>query len=209
MAAVVSLASSSHIFPPHHNGFPTSPQHPHRPRGSGGPVARHNPFEAFSPYHHSSVNSLSTAVSWRHSGPVGRASVPIHTSSPKYYRGGPTHCSIPSHSSENSNNSWRSHSGSSVTTIVRHSMAQQPDKPKLMVSSPLVYPVAELLRLSASPLVGISAESRLILDNLAAHHVWRRGAQSGTPRPGGHRHNRRTSKLRSLQSSTDDSDHND
>ncbi|KAI0247974.1 hypothetical protein BJV78DRAFT_1240733, partial [Lactifluus subvellereus] len=201
MAAVVSLACfhpSSHIF-----GFPTSPQHPHRPRGSAEPVARHNPFGAFSPRHHSSAKSLSTAASWRHSETVGRVTVPTRTSSPKYYRGGLTH-----YSSGNSNDSWRSHSSSTVATIVRHPMAQQPDKPNLKVSPPLVYPVAELLRLSASPLVGVSAESQLILDNLVAHHVWRRGPQSGTPKPVSHRHNSRTSKLRSLHSSTDDSDRN-
>lgn len=130
MAAVVSPASfhsSSHIFPPHHNGFPTSPRHPRRPHGSAWPVAHHNPFEAFSPRHHSNASSLSTAGSWRHSEPVGRASVPTRTPSPKYHRGGLTHHWTPSNSSEDSNKSWRLHSGSPVTTIVSHPMAQQLD----------------------------------------------------------------------------------
>jgi hypothetical protein len=68
----------------------------------------------------------------------------------------------------------------------------------LTVPLPIVYSVEELLRLSASPLVGISAESQLIVDDLVARNVWRRGQQSD--------YKRRTSKPRS-RSSMDDSDH--
>ena len=76
-------------------------------------------------------------------------------------------------------------------------------------SSPLVYSIADLLRLSSSPLVGISKESQIIVDDLVAHHVWRRGPQSGTPGAGGRRKSRDFSKSRSLHTSTDDPGHSD
>ena len=76
-------------------------------------------------------------------------------------------------------------------------------------SSPLVYSVVELLRLSSSPLVGISKESQVIVDDLVAHHVWRRGPQSGMPGAGGRRKSRDVSKSRSLHTSSDDSGHSD
>jgi hypothetical protein len=75
-------------------------------------------------------------------------------------------------------------------------------------SSPYVYSAAELLRLSASPLVGISRESKDIVDDLVAHHVWRRGAQTGSRR-GRRGNNRGRSKPQSLHTSTDDSEHSD
>ena len=78
----------------------------------------------------------------------------------------------------------------------------------------LVYTVADLLRLSASPLVGISAESQAVVDDLVAHHVWRRGPQTGTPKASRHRQNRETSKQRSssgssTSSTVDDSERSD
>jgi len=79
-------------------------------------------------------------------------------------------------------------------------------------SSPFVYSPAELLRLSASPLVGISKESQDILDDFVVHYVWRRGPQSGSPRTGRrrNRNNRGTSKPQSMHTSTtDDSEHSD
>jgi hypothetical protein len=76
----------------------------------------------------------------------------------------------------------------------------------LMVPLPIVYSVVELLQLSASPLVGISAEAQLIVDDLVAHHVWRRGQQSGLRKAGSQDYKHRTSKPRSY-SSMDDSDH--
>ena len=76
-------------------------------------------------------------------------------------------------------------------------------------SSPFVYSIAELLRLSASPLVGISKESQIALDDLVAHHVWRRGPQSGTLRAGRRRESRDVSRPRSLHTSTDESGHSD
>jgi hypothetical protein len=79
----------------------------------------------------------------------------------------------------------------------------------LKASSQFVYSAAELLRLSASPLVGISKESQDIVDDLVAHHVWRRGAQLGSPRTGRRRNNRGTSKPQSLHTSTDDSERSD
>ena len=79
----------------------------------------------------------------------------------------------------------------------------------LKATSPVVYSATELLRLSASPLVGISKKSQDIVDDLVAHHVWRRGAQSGSPRRGRRGNKRGTSKPQSLQTSTDDSEHSD
>jgi len=89
------------------------------------------------------------------------------------------------------------------------SLSSTASDPRPKDSSPLVYSIAELLRLSTSPLVGISKESQIIVDDLVAHHVWRRGPQSGTPRSGGRRKSRDVSKLRSLHTSTDDSGHSD
>ena len=79
----------------------------------------------------------------------------------------------------------------------------------MKASSPFVYSATELLRLSASPLVGISKESQDVVDDLVAHYVWRRGPQSGFPRTGRRRNNRGTSKPQSLHTSTDDSEHSD
>lgn len=81
--------------------------------------------------------------------------------------------------------------------------------PRLRNSSPFVYSIAELLRLSASPLVGIGKESQIVLDDLVAHHVWRRGPQSGTLKAGGRRKSRGESKAGSVHTSTDDSGHSD
>lgn len=76
-------------------------------------------------------------------------------------------------------------------------------------SLPLVYSIGELLRISESPLVGISKESKDIVDDLVLHYVWRRGAQSGSPRSGRRRNKRGASKPQSLHTSTDDSEHSD
>jgi len=193
MAAVVaptSVHSASHAFH----------QHPHH----RGPAASHrNPFEAFAPHHHSGPNSRSASASWRHSESVVRAPVVSRTPSPKYRRSGPSHSRTPSTSSETSNTSWR---------LQIHSPTPKPDAssdlhPK--VSSPFVYSIAELLRLSASPLIGISKESQVIVDDLVAHHVWRRGPQSDTLRVGGRRKSHDKSKSQSLHTSTDDSEHSD
>lgn len=89
------------------------------------------------------------------------------------------------------------------------SLSSTASDPRPKDSSPLVYSIAELLRLSTSPLVGISKESQIIVDDLVAHHVWRRGPQSGTPRAGGRRKSRDVSKPRSSHTSTDDSGHSD
>ncbi len=67
-----------------------------------------------------------------------------------------------------------------------------------------VYSITDLLRLSASPMVGISAESKAVVEDLVAHHVWRRGAQTGTPKAGRRRRSHGTSKGRSSSGSTAD-----
>jgi len=199
MAAAVAPAhipSSTYVFPPHRNDFLAFHQHSHH----RGPAASdRNPFEAFTPHHHSGPNSRSSTASWRHSEPVMRSPNSVRTPSPKYHRSGPSHLRTPSTSSETSNTSW-------LHTPTRKSEASDP-RPK--DSSPLVYSIAELLRLSTSPLVGISKESQIIVDDLVAHHVWRRGPQSGTRRAGGRRKSRDVSKPRSSHTSTDDSGHSD
>jgi hypothetical protein len=43
--------------------------------------------------------------------------------------------------------------------------------PRLRGSSLFVYSIAELLRLLASPLISISKESQIVVDDLVAHHV--------------------------------------
>ncbi|KAI0296291.1 hypothetical protein B0F90DRAFT_1747070, partial [Multifurca ochricompacta] len=108
-----------------------------------------------------------------------RPPVPVRAPSPKHRRGGPSHSRTPSTSSEASSSSWRSHSRSpAVTTVELRPVPQQSTESK--ISGPLVYSAAELLRLSASPLVGISAGSQTIVNDLVAHHVWRRGPHSSS-----------------------------
>ena len=80
---------------------------------------------------------------------------------------------------------------------------------QLKASPPFFYSIAELLHLSASPLVGISKESQGIVDDLVARYVWRRGAHSVGRRMDRRRNHGGTSKTRSLHTSTDDSEHSD
>jgi hypothetical protein len=108
MAAVVSptsFSSSSHVFPHNRNDFLDFHQHSHH---RGPAASRRNPFEAFTPRHHSGPNSRSATASWRHPEPVVRSLNPVHTPSPKYHRSGPSHLHTPSTSSETSNTSRRS-----------------------------------------------------------------------------------------------------
>ncbi|KAH9991937.1 hypothetical protein BJV77DRAFT_478170 [Russula vinacea] len=201
MTAVLAHSSdhsSSQLFAPHRDTFAAF--HPHR--GSAG--SHRNPFEAFAQHRHTGVKSRSTAASWRHSEAqtVARAPAPIDTPSPKWRLSGQSHSRTPSTSSETPSISWRSHVRSAA--VRRVDMTEEP-----RASHPFVYSVGELLQLSASPLVGISKESQDIVDDLVARHVWRRGAQSGSPKIGRRRNNRGTSKPRSLQTSTDDSEHSD
>jgi hypothetical protein len=81
----------------------------------------------------------------------------------------------------------------------------------LMTSPPFVYSIAELLHLSVSPLVGISKESQGIVDDLTACYVWRRGVHSGNPKMGRRRNHGGTVafKTRSMNTTTDDSEHSD
>lgn len=221
MTAVLAHSSdhsSSQLFAPHRDTFAAF--HPHR--GSAG--SHRNPFEAFAQHRHTSVKSRSTAASWRHSEAqtVARAPAPIDTPSPKWRLSGQSHSRTPSTSSETPSISWRSHVRSAA--VRRVDMTEEPrgefftflfcrltlsKSRHLKASHPFVYSVGELLQLSASPLVGISKESQDIVDDLVARHVWRRGAQSGSPKIGRRRNNRGTSKPRSLQTSTDDSEHSD
>ncbi|KAN0123132.1 hypothetical protein V8E52_003085 [Russula decolorans] len=211
MAAVLapsSVHSSSDFLAPHRDTFAAFHQH----RGSApvSPSPR-NPFDAFGPHHHNSAKSRSAGASWRHSEPqvVVRQAAPVRVPSPKYRRPGVSHSRTPSTSSEASITSWRSHDRSAAAAT-RTEVKEDPSGPQHLESSlPRVYSAAELLRLSASPLVGISKESQDIVDDLVAHHVWRRGAQSGSPRTGRRRNNRGTSKPQSLHTSTDDSEHSD
>jgi hypothetical protein len=207
MAAVLAPTSVHHLTP-HRDSFAAFHQH----RGSA--PASHSPrkpFVAFAPYHHSGANSPSAAASWRHSEPqvVVPQPAPVRTPSYKYRRSGLSHSRTPSTSSEASSTSWRSQDRSPTATTSAD-VTESPSGPDhLKASSPLVYSAAELLWLSASPLVGIKKESQDIVDDLVAHHVWRRGAQSGSPRTGRRRNNRGTSKPRSSHTSTDDSEHSD
>jgi hypothetical protein len=212
MAAIVA-PTPSHGFPPHRSDFITFHQHFHR----RGPVAsHHNPFKAFSPHHHSGPNSRSAVASWRQCEPFVRTPIPAGTPSPKYRRSGSSHSRLP----PAVNTNWRSqmHSPSRTSdskpsfflycdlflTAIKASLERQSE-----VSSPFVYTIAELLRLSASPLVGINKESQAVVDDLVAHHVWRRGPRSRPPRAGDSRRSRDNSKSRSLHTSSDDSEHSD
>jgi hypothetical protein len=209
MTAVIVATSSSHGFPPHRSDFVAFHQQLHH----RGPATSHsNPFEAFAPHHHSGPNSPSAVASWRHSKPVVQAPMSIRTPSPtpKYRRSGRSHSRTPSIST--SHTSWRSQI---------HSPTPNPDGKYLSfpycdlplrgitghhsprASSPFVYSIPELLRLSASPLVGIPQESQAVVDDLVAHHVWRRGPQSRPSRVGDGRRSCDISK------SSDDSEHSD
>lgn len=211
MAAVLapsSVHSSSHLLGPHRDTFAAF--HQHRGSAPASHSAR-NPFNAFGPHQHGSPNSRSAAASWRHPEPqvVVRQPAPARTASAKYRRPGPTHSRTPSTSSEASSTSWRSHDRSAATAT-KADVTEVPSGPhNSKASSPFVYSAAELLRLSASPLVGISKESQDIVDDLVAHHVWRRGAHSSSPRTRRRRNNRDTPRPQSLHTSTDDSEHSD
>ena len=61
-----------------------------------------------------------------------------------------------------------------------------------------VYSPADLLRLRASPLVGLSEKSQAVVEDLVAHHVWRRGPHQ----EGKRRRNRGTSKQPSSSGSS-------
>src|SRR5260221_12279041 len=103
VVALISVPSSSHVFPPHQNHFLTFHQHSHH----RSPAASHrHPFEAFTPQHHSGPNSRSATASWHHSEPVVRSPNPIRTPSPKNSRLSPSHLRTPSISSKTSNTSW-------------------------------------------------------------------------------------------------------
>jgi hypothetical protein len=208
LAVPSAFHPTGHAFAPHHGGFATFHHQPHHVPQYRAPAAvqHHNPFEAFSPHHHSGAKSASTAVSWRHSESVDRAPAPAPITTrptPKHRRGAPSHSRTPSTSSEASSGSWRERSRSpAVATVELQPAATQP-KPN--TSTVPVYSIADLLRLSNSPLVGISEESQAVVDDLVAHHVWRRGPQSGTPKPSRRRRNGGSSKQRSSSPSSNSS----
>jgi len=212
MAAVVAhptFHSSGHSFAPYHSGFACLHQQPHYRPSTAARVDR-NPFEAFGPRHHGGTKSRSAAQSWRQSESVDRTST---VTTPKYRRGGPSHSRTPSTSSEASSSSWRERSRSPAVAAVE----LQPETPQAKPEEPnapvtFVYTASDLLRLKDSPLVGLSAKSQAIVDDLVAHHVWRRGPHQ----EGKRRRNRGISKQRSssgssTSSTADDSerlDHN-
>lgn len=204
VAAPPAFHSSSYAA---HNGFAAF----HRPHYRAPIAVQHNPFP---PRHHSGAKSPSGAASWRHSESVDRTPIvlPIvtRTTTPKYRRGGPSHSRTPSTSSEASSSSWRERSVSPAVATVELQPATQPKPKEPKVP---VYNIADLLRLSASPLVGISAESQAVVDDLVAHHVWRRGPHGRRRRNRGtsnQRSSSRSSTSRSSTSSTiDDSERSD
>jgi hypothetical protein len=212
MTAVIVATSSSHGFPPHRSDFVAFHQQLHH----RGPTTSHsNPFEAFARHHHSGTNSPSEVASWRHSKPVVQAPRSTRTPSPtpKYRPSGRSHSRTPSIST--SHTSWRSeihsltpnpdgkflsfpHCDLPLRGITAYS-GYHPPRP----SSQFVYSIQELLRLSASPLVGITQESQAVVDDLVAHHVWRRGPQSRPSRVGNGR------RSCDIPKSSDDSEHSD
>jgi hypothetical protein len=228
LAVTSAFHPTGHAFAPHHGGFTAFHPQPHHVPQYRAPAAvqHHNPFEAFASRHHSGAKSASTAVSWRHSESVDRAPAPAPITTrptPKHRRGAPSHSRTPSTSSEASSGSWRERSRSpAVATVELQSAAAQP-KPNsksisfswvfqgcdlqsiVLASTVPVYSIADLLRLSNSPLVGISEESQAVVDDLVAHHVWRRGPQSGTPKPSRRRRNGGSSKQRSSSPSSNSS----
>ncbi|KAI0049886.1 hypothetical protein FA95DRAFT_1677213 [Auriscalpium vulgare] len=74
-------------------------------------------------------------------------------------------------SSEDSTGSWNARSRSLVGVPVEHTGAVQ----DATASSRGIYSVGDLLALSASPLVGVDADTQAVLNDFVAHHVWRRG----------------------------------
>ncbi|KAH9170062.1 hypothetical protein EDB89DRAFT_1980294 [Lactarius sanguifluus] len=197
MATVAALPAFHSSFATH-NGFSAF----HQPHYRAPATVQHNPFGAFAPRHHSGAKSPSGAASWRHSESVDRTPIATRATTPKYRRGGPSHSRTPSTSSEASSSSWRERSVSPAVATVELQPATQPKpkEPKIPV-----YNIADLLRLSASPHVGISAESQAVVDDLVAHHVWRRivGLRN-------QRSSSRSSTSRSSTSSTiDDSERSD
>jgi hypothetical protein len=213
MASVVAppaFHSSGHSFAPHHNNGFAAFNHQQLTHYRVPTAVHHNPFGAFGPRHHSGAKSPSAAASWRHSESADRTPIATRTA-PKYRRGGPSHSRTPSTSSEASTGSWRERSRSpAVATVELQPKPKEPTK----ASEALIYTVADLLRLSASPLVGISAESQAVVDDLVAHHVWRRGPQLGTPKAGRRHRNRGTSRQgsssgSSTSSTVDDSERSD
>ena len=145
---VPSVHPSGHAFDPHHNGF-AALHHPHQALRYRAPAAvhHHNPFEAFSPHHHSGSKSPSAAVSWRHSESADRAPAPAPITTrptpittrptPKHRRGAPSHSRTPStSSSEASSSSWRERSRSPVVATVglQPAMAAQPQPNSMSIS---------------------------------------------------------------------------
>jgi len=210
MAAIVatSLHSWGYGFPRHQSDFVAFPQYSYS-HHRGPATSDQNPFEAFAPHHHSGPNSRSAAASWRHSEPVLRVPVPARTPSTKYRRGR-------SHSRTRSsfNTSW----SPTAKPDGKHFSFLYCDFPFTVftaselhpkVSPLLVYSIAELLRLSTSPSVGINKESQAVVDDLVAHYVWRRGPRSRLESVGDRHKSRNISKSRSLHMSSDDSGHSD
>lgn len=204
-----SVHSSSHDFHPHRSDCIAFSQYFHH---RGPATSDQNPFEAFAPHHHSGPNSRSAAASWRHSEPVPRLPIPARTLSTKYRRSGASH-------SGTLNTSWFSqihsptpkpdgkHSSFLYCDFLLTVITASELHPR--VSSVFVYSIAELLRLSTSPLVGINKESQAVVDDLVAHHVWRRGPQSRLRRVGDRCKSRVISESQSLHISSDDSGHSD
>lgn len=208
VAAPPAFYPSGPAFAPHHNGFAVFHQHHQLPHYRAPNAVHHNPFGAFAPRHHSGSKSRSAAPSWRNPESVDRTPIATRTT-PKHRSGGPSHSRTSSTSSEASSGSWRDRSRSPAVATVELQPVTQPKEPK--PAAALVYTAADLLRLSASPLVGISAESQAVVDDLVAHHVWRRGPQSGTPKAGRRRRGRVASEQQSSSrsSTADDSERSD
>ncbi|KAI0044016.1 hypothetical protein FA95DRAFT_1574752 [Auriscalpium vulgare] len=164
MAALALLSAfhapqSRHFLP--HNDYEL---HPVGAQAHAAP--QHNGFEAFSHRHghargHRQTRSPSPAsvtASWRVHAPAE-----------------PSHAHTPSED-------WRAHSHSRVPHTVSPATAVVPLPKDVRSASPApaVYSATELLRLASSPLVGLSDESQAVVEDLVAHHVWRRGPRSAS-----------------------------
>ncbi|KAI0058764.1 hypothetical protein BV25DRAFT_1840796 [Artomyces pyxidatus] len=192
MAAVISSSSAFHT--PHSRHFLSPHAIVHRPHNDVQP-AHHNGFEAFAMHHHGhhphtrTPSPASNSSSWREHGPVPLIEQPRTTSR------------SPSHSRKSSEQ-WRSPSREHRVTPAATAV------PKDSIPSthaPGVYSASDLLRLATSPLVGVSAESQAVLEDLVAHNVWRRGPHTETRKSGSR--SRRASPRRSASSESEEGIH--
>ncbi|ETW77813.1 hypothetical protein HETIRDRAFT_325943 [Heterobasidion irregulare TC 32-1] len=166
----------------------------------------HNGYEAFASHGHGHTynhykhapSPASTTSSWRVRAPVSNAPAPAPGQKPRRRVASPSSPTrLPSSRTHSHSRNDSSSSTASLTSSRRpsppSSIAASPvkqavelrsqDTPSSQLtvassSAPLVYTPADLLRLSFSPLVGLSPASQAVVSDLVAHHVWRRSRKA-------------------------------